>query len=170
MRIKGKYHLGVIQLIQHQILWTNIIGVVWQTVKRITAKEILGEKMLTLRWQEWTQFNEVLARVVLGCFVSYKSGLLLKKKGIEIWKMGKGVMSIPHRITRISENFTTSWLVSVRLHAIRSVSLSAWTPARTFNYRRHIETRCLFNAVSSTSTYSITIQKKADYRRSLQLH
>ena len=111
MRIKGKYHLGVNQLIQHQILWTNIIGVVWQTVKRITAKEILGEKMLTLRWQEWTQFNEVLARVVLGYFVSYKSGLLLKKKGIEIWKMGKGVMSIPHRITRISENFTTSWLV-----------------------------------------------------------
>ena len=118
MRIKGKYNLGVNQLIQHQILWTNIIGVVWQTVKRITAKEILGEKMLTLRWQEWTQFNEVLARVVLGYFVSYKSGLLLKKKGIEIWKMGKGVMSIPHRITRIY-NFLIG---SVRLHAIRSVS------------------------------------------------
>ena len=51
--------------------------------------------MLTLRWQEWTQFNEVLAQVVLGCFVSYKSGLLLKKKGYRNLKNGQGCYEHP---------------------------------------------------------------------------
>ena len=38
-----KYHLGDYWLIQYQILRANIIGIVWQTVRRI-ADEILGTK------------------------------------------------------------------------------------------------------------------------------
>ena len=38
-----KCHLGDYWLIQYQILRANIIGIVWQTVRRI-ADEILGTK------------------------------------------------------------------------------------------------------------------------------
>ena len=38
-----KYHLEDYWLIQYQILRANIIGIVWQTVRRI-ADEILGTK------------------------------------------------------------------------------------------------------------------------------
>ena len=38
-----KYHLVDYWLIQYQILRANIIGIVWQTVRRI-ADEILGTK------------------------------------------------------------------------------------------------------------------------------
>ena len=43
MRIKKKYQLQDYKLIQYQILQTNIIRTVWQTVRRITH-EILGVK------------------------------------------------------------------------------------------------------------------------------
>ena len=43
--IKEKYQLGDYKLIQYQILQTNIIRTVWQTVRRIT-NEILGVKGL----------------------------------------------------------------------------------------------------------------------------
>ena len=43
--IKEKYQLGDYKLIQNQILQTNIIRTVWQTVRRIT-NEILGVKGL----------------------------------------------------------------------------------------------------------------------------
>ena len=42
---KEKCKLGDYQLIQYQILQTNIIRIVWQTVRRITNK-ILGVKGL----------------------------------------------------------------------------------------------------------------------------
>ena len=47
MRMKEKYQSGDYQLIQKQILQTNIIRFVWQTVRRIT-NEIWGVKGLTL--------------------------------------------------------------------------------------------------------------------------
>ena len=40
---KERYKLGDYKLIQYQILRTNIIRIVWQTVERITS-EILGAK------------------------------------------------------------------------------------------------------------------------------
>ena len=40
---KGKYQLEDHYLIQYQILQTNMIRMVWQTVRRIT-EEILGVK------------------------------------------------------------------------------------------------------------------------------
>ena len=46
MRIKKKYQLGDYELIQYQILQTNITRTVWQTVRRIT-NEILGVKRLS---------------------------------------------------------------------------------------------------------------------------
>ena len=46
---KEKYQLGDYWLIQFQILQTNIIWIVWQTVRRITH-EILGVKGLTLKY------------------------------------------------------------------------------------------------------------------------
>ena len=42
---KGKYQLEDYLLIQHQILQTNMMRIVWQTVRRIT-NEILGVKGL----------------------------------------------------------------------------------------------------------------------------
>ena len=42
---KEKYQLGDYKLIQYQILWTNIIRIVWQPVGRIT-NEILEVKGL----------------------------------------------------------------------------------------------------------------------------
>ena len=45
MRIKKNVNWGNYQLIQYQILQTNIIRIVWQTVRRITNK-ILGLKGL----------------------------------------------------------------------------------------------------------------------------
>ena len=42
---KEKCHLEGYQMIQYQILWTIIIGIVWQKVRRITHK-ILGVKGL----------------------------------------------------------------------------------------------------------------------------
>ena len=42
-RIKKETKLGDYKLMQYQILQTNIIRIVWQTVRRIT-KEILGVK------------------------------------------------------------------------------------------------------------------------------
>ena len=39
-------------VIQYQILQTNIIGIVWQTVRRI-ANEILGVKGLTTGYHHW---------------------------------------------------------------------------------------------------------------------
>ena len=42
---KEKYQLGDYKLIQYQILWTNIIRIVWQPVGRITT-EILEVKGL----------------------------------------------------------------------------------------------------------------------------
>ena len=46
---KEKYQLGDYWLIQLQILQTNIIWIVWQTVRRVT-QEILGVKGLTLKY------------------------------------------------------------------------------------------------------------------------
>ena len=46
MRIKKKYQLGDYELIQYQILQTDITRTVWQTVRRIT-NEILGVKGLS---------------------------------------------------------------------------------------------------------------------------
>ena len=48
MRMKKNINLGDYKLIQYQILQTNIIKTVWQTVKRIT-NEILGVKGLKLQ-------------------------------------------------------------------------------------------------------------------------
>ena len=42
---KEKYQLGDYKLIQYQILWTNIMRIVWQPVGRITT-EILEVKGL----------------------------------------------------------------------------------------------------------------------------
>ena len=57
MRIKNKKHqLGDYLLIQFQILQTNFMWIVWETVRRIT-NEILGVKGLTLflvlTWSFW---------------------------------------------------------------------------------------------------------------------
>ena len=45
MRLKKLYQLGDYELIQYQILQTNITITVWETVRRIT-NEILGVKGL----------------------------------------------------------------------------------------------------------------------------
>ena len=45
MRIKKIYQLGDYELIQYQILQTNITRTVWETVRRVTD-EILGVKGL----------------------------------------------------------------------------------------------------------------------------
>ena len=42
-RIKKEIQLGDYKLMQYQILQTNIIRIVWQTVRRI-IREILGVK------------------------------------------------------------------------------------------------------------------------------
>ena len=42
---REKYQLWDYSLIQYQILQTNILGIIWQTVRRITI-EILGVKGL----------------------------------------------------------------------------------------------------------------------------
>ena len=47
-KIKKKDNLGDYQLIQYQVFLTNIIRILWQTVRRITD-EILGAKGLILQ-------------------------------------------------------------------------------------------------------------------------
>ena len=51
---KEKYQLGDYKLIQYQILQTNIMRTVWQTVRR-TTKEILGVKGLKM-WERGRLF------------------------------------------------------------------------------------------------------------------
>ena len=43
---KGRYKLGDYYLIQCQILQTNIMRAIWQTVRKIITNEILGIKGL----------------------------------------------------------------------------------------------------------------------------
>ena len=63
---KEKYQLGDYWLTQYQILQTNIIGIVWQTVRRI-ANKILGlkglgwSKSVTL-WMKLFKLNKIISR------------------------------------------------------------------------------------------------------------
>ena len=55
---KEKYQLPDYELIQYQILKTNIVRILWQTVKRIT-NEISGVKGSTNRyWAAVRQFSD----------------------------------------------------------------------------------------------------------------
>ena len=57
---KEKYKLRKNELIQHQILQTNITRTVWQTVRRIT-NEILGVKGLTSQFALCRNTSNILS-------------------------------------------------------------------------------------------------------------
>ena len=70
---KKKYQLRDYLLIQYQILWANIIRIVWQTVRRIT-NEILGLKGITCN--KWLFFS-------LPCRSVLWSGTWLLQKEVD---------------------------------------------------------------------------------------
>ena len=64
---KEKYQSWDYQWIQYQILQTNIMRIIWQTVKRIT-NEILGVSELEWLWKNYFTFMLLLSLWTCGWF------------------------------------------------------------------------------------------------------